>query len=100
MAGETEAVQVCSFGVDADSARIHEAEESADRQAAAWLLPNGVPDLPGSYVTRQRVEAAALEIGVSPAVVIGRLQRDGVVPWNSALNRIIPSVKGVLADWK
>lgn len=73
-------------------------ERAADRLAAQWL----VPDLEGlrhGLVTGQRVEDLARHLGISEAVIIGRLQKERLIPWNSLLNRRIPSVKEAMRMW-
>lgn len=72
-------------------------EQQADALAARWLLP-GEFDARGFY-TAQRVAGMARTAGVSEAIVIGRLQKLGLIPWNSILNRRIPSVKEELSTW-
>lgn len=73
-------------------------EIAADDLAASWIVPDGFLPATGTF-TRSRIRAIAAEAGVSEAVVIGRLQKAERIPWNSVLNRLIPSVKEVLADW-
>lgn len=73
-------------------------ESAADELASAWL----VPDLEGlrhGLVTGQRVEDLARRMGVSEAVIIGRLQKEGLIPWNSLLNKRIPSIKEAIRMW-
>lgn len=95
----TDSLNLCASDAEGDDDQVRQVESAADLQAAEWLLPDGLPEFPGTYFTRQRVEAVAHQLHVSPSLVIGRLQRDGLVPWNSALNKIIPSVKEEIRDW-
>lgn len=62
-------------------------EEDANRFAANILIPpERVQDLSGlkSY---EAVQAFARSIGIDPGIVVGRLQREGIVPF-SHLNRL------------
>lgn len=80
-------------GADTD-----EDEDAANDLASQWILP--VDFNPGrGLFTKQRVESIAKQYGVSPPIVIGRLQKQHVIPWNSALNKAIPSVKEALSTW-
>jgi hypothetical protein len=60
-------------------------EQIADAFARECLVPtaqlNGF--LAAGVPTGRAVRAFAKEIGVSPGIVVGRLQRDGVVGWSS-----------------
>lgn len=99
-----EAAHIVLGHLEEEGICIQSGEESADRYekqadalAARWLLP-GEFDQMGFY-TSQRVAGIARSAGVSEAVVVGRLQKLGLVPWNSILNRRIPSVKEELSTW-
>lgn len=73
-------------------------EMDADALANAWLMPD-VEALATGAMTGQRVAAIAELTGVSEAIVIGRLQKIGLIPWNSLLNKRIPSVKEAFRMW-
>ena len=73
-------------------------EIQADLCAGHWLLPDFGTIEAGPF-TVERIKQFADQRGVHPGLVIGRLQREGRIPWNSRLNSLIPSVKGVLATW-
>ena len=73
-------------------------EMDADALANAWLMPD-VEALATGAITGQRVAAIAELTGVSEAIVIGRLQEIGLIPWNSLLNKRIPSVKEAVRMW-
>lgn len=75
------------------------AEIQADLCAGHWLIPD-FGDLQNGPYTAERIRLFAEERRINAALVIGRLQREGRVPWNSRLNSLIPSVKEVLASWK
>lgn len=66
--------------LDGDSA----AEARADRFAADLLIPPGDYQrlLAAGRHTKAVVRAFAAEIGVAPGIVVGRLQKDGVIPFN------------------
>lgn len=86
------------FVSEADADGTDRLEAEADSLAASWL----VPDLEGlrhGLVTGQRVDQLARQMGVSDAVIVGRLQKEGLIPWNSMLNKRIPSVKEAIRMW-
>jgi HTH-type transcriptional regulator/antitoxin HigA len=85
--------------LDADeSADANGIEGQADALAREWAIPGGLP-APNGLVTGPRVEAMAAASGVSDWLVIGRLQNDGLIPWNSTLNKRIPLAKEALSRW-
>ncbi|MBI4897585.1 MAG: HigA family addiction module antidote protein [Actinobacteria bacterium] len=99
-----ELAHVCSghidrgYAIDSDLAsetsESHEIE--ADKLAADWVLLGGVAiDAPYS---RSRVIHYAESIGVSPAVVVGRLHHTNALPW-SHLRKLVPNVRAELASW-
>jgi HTH-type transcriptional regulator/antitoxin HigA len=57
-------------------------EREADRFAAQWLVPRSELDelLVHGVPTKTTVVEFAARIGVSPSIVVGRLQHDGVIP--------------------
>lgn len=73
-------------------------ETQADLCASQWLLPDFGTNETGPF-TAERINQLAGQRGVNPGLVIGRLQREGRIPWSSRLNSLIPSVKEVLAGW-
>lgn len=86
------------YAIDSDLAgetsEKHELE--ADKLAARWALPDGIAiDAPYS---RSRVISYADSIGVSPAVVVGRLHHSQALPW-SHLRKLVPNVRAELAVW-
>ena len=54
-------------------------ERQADEQASAWIFPTGFSP-PSRPVSASTIASLAREHGVHPSIVIGRLQRDGVLP--------------------
>ena len=59
-----------------------EHEQQADEFASNLLIPSHyakrLPELKGTYAA---VNAFAKEIGVAPAIIVGRMQKEGYVPW-------------------
>jgi HTH-type transcriptional regulator/antitoxin HigA len=84
-----EADESTSQGVD---------EEAADAQAANWMLPKGLPT-PPDRVSQAWVVAIASSQGVHPIVVVGRLQKEGLVTWRTALTKGAPNVTEYLRTW-
>ncbi len=66
-------------------------ERQADEQASAWIFPTGFSP-PSRPVSASTIASLAREHGVHPSIVIGRLQRDGVLPIMSAAGD--PDVRG------
>jgi len=58
-------------------------EQEADRFAKDWLIaPEKAKQLPFIEATYSAVAAFADEIGVAPAIVVGRMQNESYIPWN------------------
>jgi HTH-type transcriptional regulator/antitoxin HigA len=77
-------------------------EEAANRLASRWLL---APDAFADFVTRTSprfsrasIEAFAASQGRHPGIVLGRLQREGVVPYRN-LRGLLVKVSPVLTEW-
>ena len=69
-----------------DSSHI---EEEADEFARNLLIPSPVArDLKSLKHSKSAIKDLAEEIGVAPGIVVGRMQHDGLIPWNSALNSL------------
>ena len=69
-----------------------DAEQAADRFAADFLIPPeewAAFSERGSF-SRKAVQDFAAGIGAAPAIVVGRLQHEGLVPHRSGLNRLKP----------
>lgn len=73
-------------------------EGSADAQAAEWVLPHELPSLP-ERINQPWITSTANRMGVHPIILIGRLQKDGTVPWKSTLVKGAPSVTDQLKKW-
>ena len=65
-----------------DDPREHEANEWAGN----WLIPPQHAARLPALRSAAEIEAFAQEIGIHPAIVLGRLQHDGYVPYASGLN--------------
>ena len=78
------------YFVDTAGDAVDEKEREADRFAGDILIP------PADYralISERDYSAPAIErfaarIGVAPGIVIGRLQHDGLVPWQTVVNRL------------
>jgi len=77
-------------------------EEAANRLASRWLL---APDALANFVThagprfsRASIEAFAASQGRHPGIVLGRLQREGLVPYRN-LRGLLVKVSPVLVGW-
>jgi len=68
-----------------------EIEQAANDQAAAWLFPTGFAPPPGRASVGAIAQLAAHH-DVHPSVVIGRLQRDGILDYSQLRNHL-PKVK-------
>lgn len=71
-------------------------ERQADKTATRWALPKAL-NLKAP-ISRGGVLACAESMGVHPAMVVGRLHHDGVLPW-SHLNGLVPGVRSQLEAW-
>jgi Zn-dependent peptidase ImmA (M78 family) len=72
-------------------------ETEANRFASDFLIP---PDdyrrIADSHLNDPVViEAFARKLGIAPGIVVGRLQHDGLIPWNSPAGRLRRSLRWV-----
>jgi len=67
----------------------HEARDArANRFAADFLIPpDHTPTLP-TLTTRTAIVRFAKSIGISPGIVVGRLQKEEILPWATHLNNL------------
>lgn len=65
-----------------------EREERANRFAADMMIPAVNASRLQTLTTQPKVTQFAKEIGIAPGIVVGRLQREGVLPWPSPLNSL------------
>ncbi|GAB2654468.1 HigA family addiction module antitoxin [Saccharopolyspora gloriosae] len=85
-----------TIDVDLGTAADTEQERDADSVAADWAIPGRFATT--GRISKAAVEAEAARLGVHPAVLVGKLQHAGVIPW-SHFNAAVPRVKNVLARW-
>jgi len=76
-------------------------ERRADESAAEWLIPQAQFDkflrLRQGYLSRGAILAFAEALGIHPAIVVGRLQHLGLVPWSHHRN-LLTRIRGVLHE--
>lgn len=66
----------------------NEKEMEANRFASDALVPpEAASELP-SLKTLVDVSTFARRLGIAPGIVVGRLQHDGLLPWQTPLNRL------------
>lgn len=72
-----------------------EKEEEANNFAANLLVPSHVYEdfIAEGDFSFAAVRSFAHEIGITPAIVVGRLQHDRHIPWNSRLNSLKRSLR-------
>jgi hypothetical protein len=71
-------------GKDGDEER----EERANRFSAEFLIPPEHDAKLQGLGTREEIERFSRSIGIAPGIVVGRLQKEGIIPWPTALNRL------------
>ncbi|MDO5670710.1 MAG: HigA family addiction module antitoxin [Corynebacterium sp.] len=73
-------------------------EREADELAGSLAITDSLPAIPGR-ISRGWIDAESQRLGVHPLVLIGRLQNDGHVPWNTTLVRGALSGVCYLEQW-
>lgn len=73
-------------------------EDKADDLASSWVFDKPLPTLP-ARISAHWTNTDARDLGVHPIVVVGRLQRDGVLDWRSQLAKNAPNVTPYLKTW-
>ncbi|MEH0557004.1 hypothetical protein [Streptomyces sp. B21-101] len=73
-------------------------EKDADTEAAEWVFPHGIPDVPDRIGARW-VNQLAVELDVARIVIVGHLQHRGHLDWRTTLAKNAPSVNDALASW-
>lgn len=63
-----------------------------------WKLSQSQLDEIKAPISRGGVLACAESLGVHPAMVVGRLHHEGLLPW-SHLNGLVPGVRSQLEAW-
>ncbi len=61
-------------------------EDRANRFAGNFLIPPEHSRVLPTLTTREAIVTFAERIGISPGIVLGRLQKEKIVPWRSYLN--------------
>ena len=68
--------------VEVDNRIDSEDEDQADAFAGSWLISStDAARLPSVPRTIQGVQAFAKRIGIAPGIVVGRMQKDALLPW-------------------
>lgn len=91
---------VCEDGVpliDEDDKTLGD-EDEADELASKWAFDQPLPK-PPPRISAQWVNAVARDRRVHPIIVVGRLQREGVLPWRTVLVRNAPNATPYLSTW-
>lgn len=73
-------------------------ECEADTLATSMAIDGELPPIP-NRIGGEWVNSTAQELGVHPIVVVGRLQKEGRLSWNSILAKGAPNVDTYLAQW-
>ncbi|WP_413600318.1 transcriptional regulator [Curtobacterium sp. Curtsp57] len=73
-------------------------EADADSAAVAWVLPTALPPIP-MRIRVGWVDQVATSYKVHPIVLVGQLQKRGVLDWRTALVRGAPNVDDQLQRW-
>ncbi len=63
-------------------------EAQANRFAASFLIPGDHMHLLPTLKTRTAIMAFAENIGIAPGIVVGRLQKEGMLSWGTPLNSL------------
>ena len=70
-------------GLDGDE------EEQANRFSADFLIPRDQwSQIREMALATSSITQAAERLGIAPGILVGRLQKEGLVPWHSPLNRL------------
>ncbi len=87
------------------SAQLDPHEVTADRLAADWLVPQAAfqqfVTATQPHFSKARIEAFAAQLRRHPGIVLGRLQRENLVPWKnlrSLLVKVSPYLKDAIRD--
>jgi len=63
-------------------------EGQANRFAGEFLIPPDRCAQLQALATREEIKHFAKSIGIAPGIVLGRLQKEGIIPWPTALNSL------------
>jgi HTH-type transcriptional regulator/antitoxin HigA len=90
---------------DAGGNELEACEKTANQMAADWLVPPAAfrqfVSKTEPYFSRASIEAFAAEQRRHPGIVLGRLQRESLVPWKNLralLEKVTPYLKDALKD--
>ncbi|OGR08429.1 MAG: XRE family transcriptional regulator [Deltaproteobacteria bacterium RIFOXYD12_FULL_50_9] len=76
--------------IEMEGALTNVHEEEANNFASDWLIPS---QHARSLATLQKsdvvVRSFAEQLGIAPGIVVGRMQKEGFLPWNSLLNKTL-----------
>jgi addiction module HigA family antidote len=73
---------------------IHDGEEDDDREtnanrfAADFLIPPSERKHLGALKTEDEVVRFAKRVGIAPGIVVGRMQKEGLLQWGSPFNKL------------
>lgn len=68
----------------------NEHEEEANEFAGGWLIPpTEARNLVGLGRSEKSIQSFADRLGIAPGIVLGRMQKEGLLPWNSVLNKTL-----------
>ena len=74
--------------IEMEGALGNEHEEEANEFARDWLVPPHYnKSLAGMQKTEVAIRALADQLGIAPGIIVGRLQNEGLLRWNSVLNK-------------
>lgn len=72
-------------------------EEEADQFAANWLIPaHDERNLATLEKTESAIRAFADKLKIAPGIVLGRMQKEEMIPWSSRLNKTLK----ISCEWK
>lgn len=78
-----------SINVNECNTNSEEIEREADEFASDFLIsPEFYNRIVSSTISERMILSFADEIGISPGIIVGRLQHDGIIPWRSNLNKL------------
>lgn len=76
--------------IDMEGALTDEHEDEANEFAKDWLIPpHDAKGLATLSRSEESIRAFADRLGIAPGIVLGRLQKEGRLPWNLAMNKAL-----------
>lgn len=84
---------------DSDDPHTLGTEKPADDLAREWTFPETLPPTP-ARVRAEWVQNVAGSLGVHPILVVGRLQNEKLLTWQTPLAKGAPTVDAQLALWE